>query len=879
MHLRTVEALFARYRKRGDAGALAQVFDRTAPELFRLAQHLVRDPLAAEDVLQETFVTAIDAAARWDAERPLVPWLTGILARKASESRRSARREVEPARLHERAADDPAALAEDAEFSRELRAALGSLPELYRQVLERHLIDGLAPAEIARDLARASGTVRMQLHRGLEQLRRVLPAGFAAGAALAALSPRGLGAVREAVLAHALHTAALTTTGAVGAGSLGLGKFALAAAAVLAALFIGPMALLFVRTAPESPVTPVVPSPGAIEIDEVSAALPASATAGERQALDEPFAARVGARLVLRGRVSGPAPSEMPDVALEVRGVARYDWPSGSVARGVPAADGSFEIALDGLLDVARERGALDEFRLIADHPAYLPFRMSLQPVDTRSTASADSAQAELRAAVELRPALLVRGRVEKIHASSSEIHVAALTVEDGVPGKRGLVLETTDSEGRFCLRLAEVGEVEIVACADDAQPDRARLWVGASGATLAQPLRLRAGLGFEGRWLNGPAAAPFERFWLMPDLGPLPGPDLRLGRRQLTWSEEAWRIKRVRVSLDSQGRFAVDGLEPGTYRLQPDLWPILPLPRIEELVELSLPVESREFDLERGLLAIQVHAADGLPQAARVGLGVDEHSVTYTYDGRNDLQVLLPSGSAVRLRPDLKGEWAPERSVPAPGPGERLAVDLSLDAGPANARVRLIVDSEEVFGPDTVFTLTARQRGIDATPLARKVILELQDQSLEIADLPSGKLELELFAGAAHRHYQDFWLPARCEVDAVRGRSVEARFDLVRGGRLRVVAQAMGGTALPATCTIRDLYGLEQDVRFLLRGPEQQGFTDAGQLSARGPVDVYPNLAPGVYEVEIALGDRAPVLRTVRITAGEVSELEVQLP
>ena len=113
----------------------------------------------------------------------------------------------------------------------------------------------------------------------------------------------------------------------------------------------------------------------------------------------------------------------------------------------------------------------------------------------------------------------------------------------------------------------------------------------------------------------------------------------------------------------------------------------------------------------------------------------------------------------------------------------------------------------------------------------------------------------------------------------AERGIQTYAHLELERGGRLRLVARDAGGLALPANCQLRDLYGALQDVRFLLRGSEQQGFTDAGRLSERGPVDVYPNLAPGVYEVELTSGNREPVLRTVRITAGEVTELEVTLP
>ena len=46
------EVLFERYRSRGDARALGELFDRTAPSLLRIALHLARDPAAAEDLLQ-----------------------------------------------------------------------------------------------------------------------------------------------------------------------------------------------------------------------------------------------------------------------------------------------------------------------------------------------------------------------------------------------------------------------------------------------------------------------------------------------------------------------------------------------------------------------------------------------------------------------------------------------------------------------------------------------------------------------------------------------------------------------------------------------------------------------------------------------------------
>ena len=94
----TVEQLFVRYRKHGDASALAEVFERTAPEILRVGLHFARDPAAAEDLLQATFVVAMESAGAFDPERPLVPWLLGILTNQALWRSKIPRQES-PARL------------------------------------------------------------------------------------------------------------------------------------------------------------------------------------------------------------------------------------------------------------------------------------------------------------------------------------------------------------------------------------------------------------------------------------------------------------------------------------------------------------------------------------------------------------------------------------------------------------------------------------------------------------------------------------------------------------------------------------------------------------------------------------------------------------
>jgi RNA polymerase sigma factor (sigma-70 family) len=216
-----LEGQFDRYRLRGDLRALERVFDRTARELLGLAQHLVRNVDDAEDLVQATFVTAIDRASSYDRSRPLRPWLSGILARQAANLLRSRGRRAgtddglagipgqEP---------DPAQHVQELELDSALNLALERLSPPYREVLRAYLVAGDRPEEIARRLERAPGTVRAQIHRGLERLRRGLPAGVGAG--LLVGSARGLPAVRSSVLQHGALAAA---TGAVPAATLASG--------------------------------------------------------------------------------------------------------------------------------------------------------------------------------------------------------------------------------------------------------------------------------------------------------------------------------------------------------------------------------------------------------------------------------------------------------------------------------------------------------------------------------------------------------------------------------------------------------------------------------------------------------------------------------
>ena len=204
---------FLRFRKTGDPGALGVVFDATAAELLRVASHLVPDLNAAEDLVQSTFLAAIENRERFAAGSALLPWLVGILTNHAHRHRTRAARRPDPSRVNQSAPRTPDESAAGRELSAAVSAAIEQLPETYRPVLRLHLRHGFGPQEIALDLGRAPATVRKQLQRGLERLRRSLPAGVAGLVVVQGQGPaRGLESIRETMLSQVSDLAPVALT-------------------------------------------------------------------------------------------------------------------------------------------------------------------------------------------------------------------------------------------------------------------------------------------------------------------------------------------------------------------------------------------------------------------------------------------------------------------------------------------------------------------------------------------------------------------------------------------------------------------------------------------------------------------------------------------
>jgi RNA polymerase sigma-70 factor (ECF subfamily) len=168
---------------RGEADALAALYDRHARAVYSLAVRILHDPADAEDVVQEVFGQAWRQAARFDAARGSVAgWLLTMTRSRAIDRLRADRATPGSAG---RAGDRRPVDLEDAspsqdmmvftgELSARLRSALQALPFLQRTAIEMAYYEGLTQHEIAERLEQPLGTIKTRIRLGLMKLRDAL---------------------------------------------------------------------------------------------------------------------------------------------------------------------------------------------------------------------------------------------------------------------------------------------------------------------------------------------------------------------------------------------------------------------------------------------------------------------------------------------------------------------------------------------------------------------------------------------------------------------------------------------------------------------------------------------------------------------------------
>lgn len=183
----------------GEIHLFEVIVRRHTPRLLRIAMSVLRNDCDAEEIVQDTYVSAYQHLRQFAGRAKFTTWLTRIALYKALARVSSRRREVpleneegqEPSWLvhHGPTPEQSMSASETASL---LGNAIEALPETYRRVLVMRDLHEMDTETAARELKITETNVKVRLHRARAMLRReweraiAPPLGASGGMAVAA---------------------------------------------------------------------------------------------------------------------------------------------------------------------------------------------------------------------------------------------------------------------------------------------------------------------------------------------------------------------------------------------------------------------------------------------------------------------------------------------------------------------------------------------------------------------------------------------------------------------------------------------------------------------------------------------------------------------
>ena len=174
------EELMLRVRD-GDGAAFGLIYDRHSTVAYSLAYRMCGRRGAADDVVQEAFLSLWKASGRYDAQRGSVrTFVLGIVHNRAIDALRRSTvhdsRRASDEGIEERFAAPDRTEAEVARLDQasEVRSALDELPADQHKVISLAYFGGFTHTEIAEMIDTPLGTVKGRMRLGLEKLRASL---------------------------------------------------------------------------------------------------------------------------------------------------------------------------------------------------------------------------------------------------------------------------------------------------------------------------------------------------------------------------------------------------------------------------------------------------------------------------------------------------------------------------------------------------------------------------------------------------------------------------------------------------------------------------------------------------------------------------------
>lgn len=165
-----------RNARRGDESAFGLLVQKYRRAAYAVAYSVTGSHEDAEDAAQESFLVALERLEECRSPERFAGWLMTIVRNRSRNLvRRESLRETDPVPLSASTGlPTPDRETERSELQTALLEALGGLPEVQREIVLLHDLEGWKHREIADRLGLPSGTVRSHLHFARRALRDAL---------------------------------------------------------------------------------------------------------------------------------------------------------------------------------------------------------------------------------------------------------------------------------------------------------------------------------------------------------------------------------------------------------------------------------------------------------------------------------------------------------------------------------------------------------------------------------------------------------------------------------------------------------------------------------------------------------------------------------
>ena len=168
---------------RGDASALAELYDTIGTKLFSLSYQILNNRWDAEEVVQDAFTALWKKPQAFNPQKgKLTSWLMALVRNRSVDRYRSRKRRKDTTSievsLEVQPVDESIDIATSASQTDEnqlLGNASEKLPPKQLTVLKLSYFKGLTHPEIAQELGISLGTVKSRIRLGVDKLKQSLP--------------------------------------------------------------------------------------------------------------------------------------------------------------------------------------------------------------------------------------------------------------------------------------------------------------------------------------------------------------------------------------------------------------------------------------------------------------------------------------------------------------------------------------------------------------------------------------------------------------------------------------------------------------------------------------------------------------------------------